>query len=227
MFVIIVGGGKVGYYLAKSLITNGHEVTLIEKDHDKCSQFVEDFGSITICGDGCDPGVLQGAGVERADVIVADTGDDEDNLIICQLAKQKFNVSRTIARVNNPKNDFVFKKLGIDSTVSSTDLVLSMIEQEVAYKGIAPLISFRKSGVEIVETTLMNDSPAIGKKIMELVLPNNCLILAMLRSDNLIIPDGNTFLEIGDLIIALTRSDQLNGLQKALVGLEAMPEPKR
>lgn len=218
MFIIIVGGGKVGYYLAKSLISGNHEVAIIEKDSSKCSQFLEDFGSITICGDGCDPAVLQGAGAERADIIVADTGDDEDNLIICQLAKTKYKVPRTIARVNNPKNEFVFKKLGIDSTVSSTDLVLSMIEQEVAYKGIAPLISFRKSGVEIVETTIAADSPAISKKIIELELPNNCLILAVLRSDNLIIPDGNTTLDSGDLIIALIRSDQLDGLQRALVG---------
>lgn len=220
MFIIIVGGGKVGYYLAKSLITGNHEVALIEKDQQKCGQFVEDFGSITICGDGCDPSVLQGAGAERADVIVADTGDDEDNLIICQLAKLKFNVPRTIARVNNPKNETVFKNLGIDSTVSSTDLVLSMIEQEVAYKGIAPLISFKKSGLEIVETTLLHDSPAIGKKIIELPLPNNCIILAILRSDNLIAPDGNTSLQSGDLIIALVRKDQLDGLQRALVGTE-------
>lgn len=227
MFIIVVGGGKVGYYLAKSLISSHHEVAIIEKDSSKCSQFVEDFGSITICGDGCDPAVLQGAGAERADIIVADTGDDEDNLIICQLAKTKYKVPRTIARVNNPKNEFVFKKLGIDSTVSSTDLVLSMIEQEVAYKGIAPLISFRKSGVEIVETTLAADSPAINKKIIELTLPNNCLILAVLRSDNLIIPDGNTTLETSDLVIALIRSDQLEGLQRTLVGTNSTQEIRR
>lgn len=218
MYVIVVGGGKVGYYLVKSLIHTNHEVALIEKSQEKCTAITDDFGAVAICGDGCDPAVLQAAGAERADVIVADTGDDEDNLIVCQVAKNKFNVPRTIARVNNPKNEMIFRKLGIDSTVSSTDLVLSMIEQEVAYGGIAPLIFFKKSGVEMVETVLTADSPAVGKTIRDLSLPGNCLILAVERNGEVIIPDGTTVLQEQDTIFTLLRPELLPELQCILVG---------
>ncbi|MBI2267587.1 MAG: TrkA family potassium uptake protein [Armatimonadetes bacterium] len=217
MFVLVVGGGKVGYYLVKSLIQNGHEVTLVEKDMVKCNRIVEDFGSLVVCGDGCDPAILQESGVERADVLVAVTGDDEDNLIICQVAKINFNVPHTIARVNNPKNVVIFKKLGIDSTISSTDIIQTMLEQEVAYKGVTPLLAFRKGGVEIVELAVQPNSPALGKKVEEIQLPPNCLLLAIIREESFIVPDNTSVVQQDDVVLALTRPDQLRTLTRSFV----------
>ncbi|MDQ3929672.1 MAG: TrkA family potassium uptake protein, partial [Chloroflexota bacterium] len=130
MYVIVVGGGKVGYYLTKTLVHEGYEVLLIEKNLKKVSTYHERFGSVVLEGDGAEMATLETAGAARADVVIAVTGDDEDNLVICQTAKKLFHVPRTIARVNNPKNEEIFKKLGIDVTVSSTNLILNIIEQE-------------------------------------------------------------------------------------------------
>lgn len=128
MFIVIIGGGKIGYYLVQSLVREGHEVTVIEKNRVKAQHISDDFDAVSIAGDGCDPRVLEEAGVGRADVLVAGTGDDEDNLVICQVAKLRFHVPYAIGRVNNPKNEIVFQKLGIDSTINSTGLVLKEIQ---------------------------------------------------------------------------------------------------
>ena len=136
MYILIVGGGKVGYYLTKTLVNEGYEVLLIEKNPKKVAVYGERFGSVVVEGDGAELGTLEAAGAARADVVVAVTGDDEDNLVVCQTAKKLFNVPRTIARVNNPKNEEIFKKLGIDVTVSSTNLLLSIIEQEIPERGL-------------------------------------------------------------------------------------------
>lgn len=217
MFIVIVGGGKIGYYLVQSLLHAGHEVALIEKKQERTQQISDDFGIVTIHGDGCDPRILEEAGIGRADVIVADTGDDEDNLIICQVAKLRFHVPHTVAKVNNPKNEMIFRRLGIDMTVSSTDLVLSVIEQEVAYKGILPIIAFRKNGMEIVETILSNKSPILGKPLKEIQFPSQCKILAVLRGDELLVPDGSTKLQAQDLVFSLVKPACLNDLECLLV----------
>jgi trk system potassium uptake protein TrkA len=131
MYILVVGGGKVGYYLTKTLVNEGYEILLIEKNPRKVATYGERFGSIVVEGDGAELATLVAAGAARADVVVAVTGDDEDNLVVCQTAKRLFNVPRTIARVNNPKNEEIFKKLGIDVTVSSTNIILNIIEQEI------------------------------------------------------------------------------------------------
>ncbi len=218
MFIIVVGGGKIGYYLVQSLVHAGHEIAVIEKRADRAQIIMDNFGTVGIIGDGCDPRILEQAGSGRADVIVADTGDDEDNLIICQVAKLRFRVPHTVARVNNPKNEIIFRKLGIDATVSSTDLVLSVIEQEVAHKGIMPIIAFRKNGMEIVETVLTSRSPAVGKPLSTLAFPAQCKILAVLRGDELLVPDANTKLEAQDLLFSLIKPSSLNALEELLVG---------
>ncbi|MFQ5880434.1 MAG: potassium channel family protein, partial [Dehalococcoidia bacterium] len=124
MYIIVVGGGKVGYYLAKELVEDGHEVLAIEKDSAKCAAIAEELGDIVLRGDGCEVRVLEQAGMGRADMVIAVTGDDEDNLVVCQVAKHRFGVGRTIARINNPKNELIFKKLGIPTTVSATAAIL-------------------------------------------------------------------------------------------------------
>lgn len=134
MFIIIVGGGKVGYYLVQSLAREGHEVAVVETNAVKTRHIADDFGIVTITGDGCDPRILEEAGAGRADVIIAGTGEDEDNMIICQVAKLRFHVPYTIGCVNNPKNEMVFQKLGIDSTVSPTGSTLKSIQSLLTVK---------------------------------------------------------------------------------------------
>lgn len=221
MFVIVVGSGKVGYYLVQSLVHTGHEVAVLDKAADKVQQVIDDFGVVGITGDGCDPRVLELAGAGRAECIVANTGDDEDNLIVCQVAKIRFHVPQTIARVNNPKNEILFKRLGIDATVNSTDLILSVLEQEVTCKGMTPLIAFRKSKMEIVETVLPPDSPAAGKLLKDISFPSQCRILAVLRMDQVLLPDGSTKLEPQDLIFTLVHTTQLDALEHILIGNHA------
>ncbi len=129
MFVLVVGGGKVGYYLTKELIESGHEVVLMEKDRARAAQIVDELGSIVVAHDGCEGKYLGEAGSNRADIVAAVTGDDEDNLVICQMAKHHFDVPRTIARVNNPKNEALFRHLGVDELISPTRMILGSIEQ--------------------------------------------------------------------------------------------------
>ena len=151
MYTVIVGGGKVGYYLAKALVYEGHEVLVLEKDAARSKIIMEELGAITIRGNGCELNVLEEAGVSRADVLVAATGDDEINLISCQIAKARFSVPRTIARINNPKNEAIFKKLGIDATVSTTDAILTRIQEELPAASLVHLGSMRGVGVEFIK----------------------------------------------------------------------------
>lgn len=217
MFIVIAGAGKVGYYLLKNLINSGQEAVVIEKNAERCNQIAEEFGSVYVIGDACDPQHLEEAGIPRASIIVAVTGDDEDNLVICQIAKKKFNVPYTIARVNNPKNEEILKKLGINATVSSTDIILKMIAQEVAYQGILTHLPLKK-GVEIVESRLNKDAPCINTPLKDLQLPTGCIIAGVIRNEEWIIPNGNSILLAGDMIIALSKEENFEKLKGLLLG---------
>jgi trk system potassium uptake protein TrkA len=218
MYAIVVGGGKVGYYLAKTLLSEGHEVLVIEKDRKKSERIAEELGSIVLRGDGCEATTLAEVGTSRADVIVAVTGDDEDNLVICQMAKKKFNVGRTIARINNPKNEHIFKLLGIDATVSSTNVIMSQIEQEIPQQALVHLLKLRHAEVEIVEVVVGEGSPIAGKQLRSIALPPECAISIVVRDEKLIIPTGETVLRLGDEVIALTKVEQEASLRRALLG---------
>src|SRR5881409_1449210 len=165
MYIIVVGGGKVGYYLTKTLVNEGYEVLLIDKNPKKAAIYAERFGSVVLEGDGAESTTLEAAGISRADVVIAVTGDDEDNLVICQTAKKRFDVPRTIARVNNPKNEEIFKKLGIDVTVSATNLILNVIEQEIPERGLVHLMTIKHAQVSIVEATVEPRSEVAGKSL--------------------------------------------------------------
>ena len=165
MYIIVVGGGKVGYYLAKELVEEGNEVLIIEKDAAKAERIAEELGDISLRGDGCEASTMEMAGFGRADMVIAVTGDDEDNLVTCQVAKAKFKVPRTIARINNPKNEEIFKKLGIDTTVSATTAILSQIEQELPTHPLIPLLTLKGGGLEIVEVKVPENSAVVGKRI--------------------------------------------------------------
>ncbi|MBI2942326.1 MAG: NAD-binding protein [Chloroflexi bacterium] len=218
MYVVVCGGGKVGFYLAKTLINEGHEVLIIEKDKKKCDLIAEELGSVVTRGDAAEASTLGDAGANRADVVVAVTGDDEDNLVICQVAKRKFGVNRTIARINNPKNERIFKVLGIDATVSSTDLIMSHIEAEIPQQALVHLLRLRQANVEIVEGVISAHAEVVGKKLKDITLPPQSVILLVARDAETIIPSGNTALQAGDEVIALTRVEQERALRSLLIG---------
>jgi trk system potassium uptake protein TrkA len=218
MYLIVVGAGKIGYFLAKRLCLGKHTVSIIEKDKAICEEIAKQLDALVINGDGCDPRILDEAGVSRADVLAAVTGDDEDNLIICQLAKEKFNVQRTVARVNNPDNEHTFSELGIDVPVDSTKIIAKIIEEEVSFSDFVNLMSFKRGKLAIVRVDLPKDSPVIDKPLQDIVLPQDSVLVSILRQDEVIIPKGNTVLKPGDDIIALTLVGNEPQLISLLVG---------
>jgi len=219
MYIIIIGGGKVGYHLAKALLDEGHEILVIEKDADKVELICGELGSVCVRGDGCETTTLDEAGTSRADMLIAVTGDDEDNLVACQVAKHKFNVPRTIARISNPKNEAIFKKLGIDATVSSTNVILEYIEQEVPTHPLTHLLEIRDEGLEIVEVKIPPESAAVGKAIKDLPLPpESALSLLIRKQEKPRIPTGNTVLRAEDQIIAVTPPESEQAVRAALRG---------
>jgi trk system potassium uptake protein TrkA len=216
MYVIVAGGGKVGYYLARELIAQGHEVLVIEQDKLRAEVIAQDLGDVVVMHGNADEAVTLGeAGAARADVVVAVTGDDEDNLVTCQVAKRLYNVPRAVGRINNPKNEYIFRALGIDATVSSTEVILSIIEQEIPSQSLVPLLRLRHADVEIVEAILPITSPLSGQLIRDISLPPESTIALVIRQGEPIIPTGVTELRGGDEIIALTRSSHEEALRRA------------
>ncbi len=224
MFVLVVGGGKVGYYLAKELIESGHEVVLMEKDRARAEQIVDEIGSIVIHHDGCEGKYLAEAGANRADIVAAVTGDDEDNLVICQMAKHHFDVPRTIARVNNPKNEELFKHLGVDELISPTRMILGSIEQDIPVHELLHLAALGSGELELIEAQLRGGSPAVGRRATEVALPEGCAILGVIRDDVALPVKGEMILLAGDKVIAIGRSDCEAALHATLIG-EPPPEP--
>ncbi len=219
MYIIIVGGGRIGYYLVKALLDEGHEVLVVEKKANVCETITEEMGSICVRGDGCEASTLAEIGTSRADMLIAVTGDDEDKLVSCQVAKHKFNVPRTIARIRNPANETIFKKLGIDVTVSSTNIILEHIEEEVPTHPLTHLLTIRDRGLEVVEVKIPSESTTVGKPIKELSLPKDswlALILSQKRKPR--VPKANTILRAGDRVIAVTSPESEEALRAALRG---------
>jgi len=219
MYMIVVGGGRLGYYLTKALLDEGHEVLIIEKDATVCEIIEDELGSVCLRGDGCEAATLAEAGTVRADMLIAVTGDDEDNLVACQVAKHKFNVPRTIARIRNPKNEPLFKKLGIDVTVSATNIILEHIEEEVPTHPLTHLLTIRDKGLEIVEIKIPPESTTIGKPVKELSLPQGSrLVLIIPKERKPRVPTANTTLQAGDQVIAVTTPESEEALRTALRG---------
>jgi trk system potassium uptake protein TrkA len=217
MYIIIVGGGKVGYYLAKQLVEDGHEVLVIEKEAAKCKRIAEELGDIVLRGDGCEGITLEGAGTGRADLFISVTGDDEDNLVACQVAKNKFNVRRTVARINNPKNEAIFKKLGIDTTISATALILANIEQELPSHPLIPLLTIKGGGLEMVEAKVPPYSAMVGKRISELLLPQQCLITLIIDEEGVPrVPTSDMLVRAGDELVAVCRRESEDALRAVL-----------
>ncbi len=216
MYIIVAGGGKVGYYTMKMLVNEGYEVLLIEREAEKVRVYQERFGPVAIVGDAAEAATLEAAGAGRADVVIAVTGEDEDNLVICQVAKQKFHVGKTIARINNPKNEQLFRMLGVDVTVSQTNHILHLIEQAIPDRAFVHLTSLRHADVSIVDARITAQSNVANRDVAELELPENCVIAAISRGASILIPRGETTLLPGDDVIAVTTRAQEADLSRIL-----------
>ncbi len=220
MYIIVIGGGRLGYYLLKALLNEGHEVLVLEKDSRVCRTITDELGSVCFRGDGCEASTLAEVGTGRADMLVAVTGDDEDNLVACQVAKHKHNVPRTVARLRNPQNAILFKKLGVDVTISTTDIILEAIEREVPTHPLTQLMSLDEKGLVIVDVKITPESTTVGKKVKELSLPKESkLALIIPNKGNAHVPAANTVLQAGDQIIAVTSPETKGALQVALRGV--------
>ncbi|MHB8460713.1 MAG: potassium channel family protein [Candidatus Limnocylindrales bacterium] len=218
MFVLVVGGGKVGYYLAKELVQAGHEVVLLEKDRARADQIADEIGSIVLAHDGCEGKYLGEAGANRADIVAAVTGDDEDNLVICQMAKHHFDVPRTIARVNNPKNESLFKHLGVDEIISPTRMILGSIEQDIPVHELLHLGTLGGSDLELIEAPLQAGSPAIGRSPNDLTIPEGCALFAVVRAGRAMPLRADMTLAVGDKVIAIGRAECEAALHTQLMG---------
>jgi trk system potassium uptake protein TrkA len=217
MYVIVAGGGKVGLYLAQELITGNHEVLVIERDPARCKAVIDEIGENVMNGDGCEASTLDTAGVARADLVAAVTGDDEDNLVVCDIARNR-GVPRTIARINNPKNELLFKKRGIETTISATQAILAQIEQELPTHEMIPLLQLH-SGLELLEIKLPDTSPVAGRSVREVLLPPESLISLVVDPGGVPrIPSGETRLNAGDALVVVTRRESLEVLRASLIG---------
>ncbi len=218
MFVLVIGGGKVGYYLTKELLEAGHEVVLMEKDRPRAEQIADEIGSVVIAHDGCEGKYLAEAGCNRADIVAAVTGDDEDNLVICQMAKHHFDVPKTIARVNNPKNESLFKHLGVDELISPTRMILGSIEQDIPVHEHLQLAAHGENELELIEAHLQKGSPAVGRAPKDLDIPEGCSLFAVIRGGVATPLRPDTQLREGDKVIAIGRTECLALLHEQLIG---------
>jgi trk system potassium uptake protein TrkA len=219
MYIVIVGGGNIGYYLSRALLNQGHEVLIIERDVRRCERLEDELGSCCMRGDGCETAVLTEAGLSRAEVLIATTSQDEDNLVSCQVAKHRFKVPRTIALVNNPTNDKIFLRLGIDATISVTNTILEHVEQEIPAHPLIHLLTMSGQMEEVVELLVTKESPAIGKSIGHLRLPGDTTVALLMREgEKPKIPSTDTVLRENDRIIALTTMESEKVLERTIIG---------
>ncbi len=217
MYVIVAGGGKVGFHLAEKLIESGHEVLILERDEARVAQIVDELGDVGMVGDACEVTTLDAAGVARADLIAAVTGDDEDNLVICEVARCR-EVGRTIARINNPRNEQLFRLRAIETTISSTDAVLAQLEQELPTAELTHLLQLH-SGLQLIEMKLPDTSPVVGRSIRDILLPPESLIALIIDPGGVPrIPGGDTRLNPGDTLVVVGRRDTEDTLREALIG---------
>lgn len=218
MKAIIVGGGKIGYFLAQTLSDKNYQVVVVEKQEKECLKLADELKVEVICGDGTDLEVLNDAGMENATVVAAVTGLDEENLVICQIAKLNYRIEKTIARVNNPKNKIMFQKLGVDKTVCSTQVIANLIEYELDTNNYKIVQTFERGSMILVEIEIFPDHLWKDMFVSELFLPNDCVISSVLRDDNVIFPRGNTRIQQGDRVLVLTNHQGLSSLKKQMSG---------
>lgn len=210
MKTIIIGGGKIGYNLLRTLKERGYEVTLIERDKDICMKIAEDYNADVIWGDGTKLEVLKDAGIEDAEIIAAVTGTDEENLVICQIAKLSFHTKKTIARVNNPKNTIMFKTLGIDNTVCSTEVIAGLIEYSFDKEDYRIINTFERGSMILAELSINEHNSWCNRKVKDLVLPSECVLVSILRGEKVIYPRGDTCILSDDKVVIITNKSILS-----------------
>jgi len=217
MYVLIAGGGKVGANLTRSLLRTGHEVTLIEQRPYRYDKLEAEFEHQAVRGDATELYVLERAGIKRPpDLLVAATGDDEDNIVICQIAREKYDVQKVIARINDPRNQPYFDLLGISPTVSATGSIMALIEHEVPEHGLIHLLELRKENLEIVELTVDKNSACEGKRIGAVRLPEGARLISVVRAGKAEIADAETQLEAGDQVLAILEAGKEDELRAVL-----------
>jgi trk system potassium uptake protein TrkA len=202
-YIMVIGAGKVGWNLARELLDKGNEVTVIENDRDRYLTVEQELEHSVQYGDASELWVLERAGISRADMVIAVTGDDEDNMLICQVARDKYLVDRIIARVNNPRNRQWFELLGIKPYVSATDLILRLLEHEVPDYGLVHLLDLPEERLEIIELLLADDSQVAGQRVSDLEMPEGSLLISILRGGEGFVPGPDTVLEAGDEVLAV------------------------
>jgi trk system potassium uptake protein TrkA len=218
MFVLVAGGGKVGSNLAQTLRRMGHEVTIVEQKRERYAQLEEDFEHAAILGDATELFVLERAGIARPpDLVVAVTGDDEDNMVIGQVARERYGVGKVIARVNDPRNQAHFDLLGISPTVSATQTIMALIEHEVPEHELIHLLELRKENLEIIEVQIDKSSPSAGKRVARLKLPAGSRLISVMREGHAEIPDSETELQPGDQVLAILEPGKEDELRRVLL----------
>ena len=217
MYILIAGGGKVGRNLTKDLLAIGHEVTMIEQRADRYHSLEEEFEHVVQHGDATELHVLERCGVRRAGLVVAVTGDDEDNIIVCQVARDGYGVERTVARVNDPRNQEAFDLLGISPTVCATTSIMSLIEHELPNHELVKLLSLRREQLEITEIQLAEDSPSAGRLVREVDLPAGARLISVMRGGEAEIAVGETRLEPGEQVLAILKPGLEPEVRRALL----------
>jgi trk system potassium uptake protein len=216
--MILVGGGNVGLNLAKRLKQQGHEVLVLEKDTRQADRIANLIGEENVMvGDGCEMITQKDAGFGRADVVVAVTGEDEDNLVTCQLAKMVWNVERVLARVNDPDHEEIFRKVGIDETVSATGIIFALLEQQISPDVVLPIGALARGDLEVVEVELGSRSPVVGHQVRDLKLPPQTNLIWVLRGNQGIAVNGDTDLQQGDMVVAVVPRDHADELRDTFV----------
>ena len=219
MYIIVIGAGKIGYRLAKSLLRSEHEVMLVERSADRCEAVRGDLGNMVIAGDGCDEETLMRAGTARADVFIATTGKDQDNLVSCQIAKHRFRATKTVALVSIPDNVRLFEALGVDAWVSTTDVILRRIGEELPASSLVHLMSVRSANRQMVGIRIPSDAAVVGRSLGQVSLPADSLISFIVkRNGTLLPPDQDAVLATDDEVVAITTTDSEEILREALTG---------
>jgi len=221
MKVIVVGGAKVVYFLCRTYISKGHSVVLVNRDLEECTQLARRLKATVVHGDGSDPQILAEAGVESADALLAVTPNDQDNLVICEVAARRFHVPRTLALVNDPDNEQVFKELSNTIAFSTTHILANLIEQRADFEEITNLLPVGEGKINVTEVALTEDAPVVGKSLIDISLPENALIAGILRGGHAIIPRGSTVLHAGDQLILMTLPADHGQVLKLLLGESA------
>ena len=217
-YALVVGGGRMGYFLARNLALEGYRTSVLDRDPVRARKIADELGIIAFTGDGTDPECIRASGAGEADYVIAMTDSDDVNLVVCQLAKRAFGSGMTIARVSDPRNEELFPRLGVDETVCASSMAVRMVERVLPARGMRLLSEIGKSAAEIHEFPLEGGAPAAGVPVSALGLPAECVLVAVARGDDVVFPRGDTVLREGDRVYGLSRPAELPALRAALLG---------